>query len=120
MENVKVDKKELLEIVLKNRETHITQFEESLSDYKAAVIKVTTDNVKLAKSGDLEKIKQIKHIPSEPESYEQSYTRAIRMLELSVDAVITLDEYTFNNLVLDEWDWKKRFALSGSTYKSLL
>jgi hypothetical protein len=54
-----------------------------------------------------------------PTSYADSYTRAIRMLELSVEEVIEIDATTFNQLVLDEWQWKQQFTTMSSTYKSI-
>ena len=87
-------------------------------DYIDAVLKITQDNLKIAKTGIPEKFDDIKHIPSKPVSYADSYTRAIRMLELSVDDVIELEQDVFNQLVLDEWNWKRNFILSNATYKS--
>jgi hypothetical protein len=39
---------------------------------------------------------------------------AIRMLELSVDNVITLNRGDFANLVQDEWQWTQQWARSNS------
>ena len=44
---------------------------------------------------------KIKAHPSAPNSYEDSYKRAIRMLELSIDEVIEIEEDVFNQLVLE-------------------
>ena len=118
MRSVKINKKELLSIVRENKEKHIREYAESVEDFKAAVIKITEKNVELAKSGDLEKISKIRSIPSSPTSHESAYTKAIRMLELSVDKEIELEEDIFNQLVLDEWSWKNNFAMMASTYKS--
>ena len=119
MKTVKVNRDELLDIVRGNKEKHITDYNESVEDYKKAVVILSNSNLKLAKSGDLNKISKIERIPAAPVSYENSYTRAIRMLELSIDPVIELEENIFNQLVLDEWSWKSSFQVSGSLYKSL-
>jgi predicted nucleic acid-binding OB-fold protein len=118
MNAVKVSRLELLEIVRKNKEQHIKDFNESVKDFKKAVVKVTKENLDLAKSGDLEKIGSIKAVPPKPVSYETSYARAARMLELSVEDVIEVEEDVFNQLVLDEWDWKHQFITSNTLYKS--
>lgn len=118
MRSVKINKRELLGIVLDNKLKHVKQFEESVVDFKAAVLKITAENSKLAKSGELDKIAKIKSIPAKPVSYEDNYNRAIRMLELSVDDTIELEEDIFNQLVLDEWVWKNQFTASASLYKS--
>lgn len=118
MNAIKMNRLELLEIVRANKEKHITEFAEAVSDYKILVLKVAQANAKLAKTADLEKFKQMKALPSSPVSYEDSYRRAIRMLELSVEEIIEVEEDIFNQLVLDEWSWKRSFIAASATYKS--
>lgn len=118
MRAVKINKGELLDIVRANKEKHIKEFNEAVEDYKKAAIKVATENLALANSGDVDKIAKIKGMPNKPVSYEDSYTRAIRMLELSVEDIIEVEEDIFNQLVLDEWQWKNAFTATGALYKS--
>lgn len=118
MRNVKINKDELLGIVRANKEKHIAEFKDSVTDYTAAALKIAQENLKLAKSGDVEKIAKIKSMPTKPISFEDSYTRAIRMLELSVEDVIEVEEDIFNQLVLDEWTWKHTFVANSTMYKS--
>ena len=84
------------------------------------MVKICKENSELARSGDLDRIRRIRTMPQAPVSYEDSYTRAIRMLELSIDDVVELDETTFNQLVLDEWTWKNQFTTSSTFYKTVL
>ena len=119
MRSVKINKKELLAIVRENKEKHVKEYNESVVDYKAAAIKVAAEHVELAKTGELAKIAKIRAMPSSPVSYEKEYDRAIRMLELSVEKEIEVEEDVFNQLVLDEWAWKHQFAATASLYKSL-
>jgi hypothetical protein len=119
MNSVKVNRKELLKIVSDNKEKHIKDFEESVADYKAATLKLAEANLELVKTGDLEQIAKTKPMPGKPVSYENNYTRAIRMLELSVDKEIDVEEAVFNQLVLDEWSWKNAFVASANLYKSM-
>jgi hypothetical protein len=117
MNAIKMNRLELLEIVKANKITHIAEFIEAVADYKVLVLKIATGNVKLAKTADLEEFKKMKATPAAPVSYEDSYKRAIRMLELSVEEIIEVEEDVFNQLVLDEWSWKRSFTMSNSTYK---
>lgn len=119
MDNVKVNRVELLEIVRKNRDAHSAAWLEAVDEYKAAVIKLCKENLKLAKTEDLSLIPRIKPIPPVPTAYLNEYDRAIRMLEMSVDTEIVLEQHDFQQLVLDEWSWKKAFVGLASTYKSL-
>lgn len=117
MNAVKINRLQLLGIVQENKTKHISEFIEAVADYKILVLQIATGNVKMAKSADLEQFKKIKSIPNAPVSYENDYSRAIRMLELSVEEVIEVEEDVFNQLVLDEWHWKQHFTMSNSTYK---
>lgn len=119
MRDVKLNKAELLQIVRDNKEKHIKEYLEAVEDYKAAAVKVAQENLALAQSGDIDQIAKIKGMPQKPVSYEDAYTRAIRMLELSVEDVIEIEEHVFNQLVLDEWQWKNAFVASASLYKTL-
>ena len=120
MRTVKLNKIELLDIVRANKDKHIKEFNEAVTDFKAAAIVLAKANLKLATTGDLAKIESIKSIPASPTSYEDSYSRAIRMLELSVEDIIELEETIFNQLVLDEWTWKRSFTASGAIYKTFI
>ena len=120
MNSVKIDRDQLKTIVLENKQKHIAEYTEAVNDYKTAVLKIAKDNLKLAQTTDMDKFEQIKSVPTPPQSYENDYNRAIRMLELSVETVIELEDEIFNQLVLDEWNWKFNFSLSNTTYKNLI
>ena len=119
MQSVKMNRQELLEIVKKNATKHVQDYDESVKDYMLAVVKLAKNNLKLANSGDMDQIRKIKNLPQQPANYAENYTRAIRMLELSVDAVIEVEEHIFNQLVLDEWGWKQAFVAQSALYKSI-
>jgi len=118
MHAIKMKREELLSIVRQNKEKHITEYIESVEDYKKLVLQIAQGNLKLAKTEDLDAFKKMKPTPSAPVSYEDSYKRAIRMLELSVDDVIEVEEDVFNQLVLDEWSWKRSFTAATMSYKA--
>lgn len=117
MNAIKMNRLELLALVQANKVKHIADFTESVEDYKALVLQYSSANLKLAKTASLEEFKKIKSLPGAPVSYESSYARAIRMLELSVEEIIEVEEDVFNQLVLDEWSWKRSFITANSTYK---
>jgi hypothetical protein len=119
MRSVKIDKKKLLAIVRENKQKHILEYNESVKDFKELAIRIATTNLEIANTGELDKISRIKTIPQSPTSHEKEYERAIRMLELSVEKEIEVEEDIFNQLVLDEWAWKHQFVASASLYKSM-
>ena len=116
MNAIKMKRLELLDIVRANKDTHIAAYKEAVVDYKQLVIKVAAQNVDIAATNTL--AKTFAHWPDTPISYEDSYKRAIRMLELSIEDVIEVEEDVFNQLVLDEWSWKRSFVGSTVSYKT--
>jgi hypothetical protein len=116
MKAIKMNLVELLDIVRANKEKHIIEYDESILDYKKLVAKVASENTKIAREDSINKI--FKPWPTTPVSYEDSYKRAIRMLELSVDKIIEVEEDIFNQLVLDEWSWKRSFTANTTSYKA--
>lgn len=118
MNAIKMNRLELLEIVRANKITHVAEFLEAVEDYKKLVLQIAVANSKLAKTASLDEFKKMKALPAAPASYEDSYKRAIRMLELSVEEIIEVEEDVFNQLVLDEWSWKRQFTVANTMYKS--
>lgn len=118
MNSVKMNREELLKIVKENATKHVSEYAESVEDYKVGVVKVAKANLKMANSGDISNF-NFQRMPAAPVSYTDNYNRAIRMLELSVEDVIEVEEHVFNQLVLDEWGWKQQFVAQSALYKSL-
>lgn len=127
MKSVKVNTEELLGVVRANKEKHIEQYNEAMEDYKELVIKIAEKNVKVAmknrlkaKAGNITSFERWESLPSQPVSYEAEYSRAIRMLEMSVDTELEIESAVFNQLALDEWGWKTNFNINAMTYKTML
>lgn len=108
-----IPRNRLLNILHSNREKHV-------KDYNAAM--------KIFKEDYLEKIDEIRdkadkeeifptHINvDKPVSYMTEYDRVIKMLELSDEERIKLDEATFDMFVNDNWDWKGHFLSNTVKY----
>lgn len=118
MKAIKMKRFELLELVNTNMVKHVADYNEAVEDFKSLVLTVAQANLKFAKTADLEQFKKIRPIPGYPVSYEDQYKRAARMLECSVDDVIEVEEDVFNQLVLDEWAWKRSFTTTNALYKA--
>ena len=119
MNSVKMNRLELLAIVKQNATKHVADYDEAVEDYKLAVAKIAKANLKLANTAELEQIRKMKTIPQSPANYADNYSRAIRMLELSIEDTIDVEEHIFNQLVLDEWGWKQQFVAQSAMYKTL-
>lgn len=115
MENIKVQKQQLLVTLRVNREKHRAIFMEALDGYKAAVIKALESSLEKAKNGQ----RILLHFQlQEPADQTKDYDRVIRMLEMSVDDLIELDEHSFTQYVMDDWNWKRQFLTSNSAYSA--
>jgi hypothetical protein len=113
MENITVQKAELLAALQKNREGHRKIFEEALDGYHKEAVRVLEGQLALAKANK----KVNAHIMiSRPSDQTKDYDRAILMVEMSVGDTITLSEMDFANYVMDDWSWKDQFLTSNRAY----
>lgn len=117
MKDVQIDKGTVLEKLIENRETHIEQYSQAVEGYKETVIK-TIDKTKreFKKTGKLDA--SALYRLSEPESHENDYDVSIQMLEMDEREIVTLSRSDFERYVLDEWEWKQRFAATSAQYTS--
>lgn len=110
---IKVQKAELLQKLLDNREAHVAEYNEALEGFKKERIR------------ELEKFLvnaiEEKEVPQSitfdvPKSHESDYTTVIEMLEMSVDEEIYITMQEFRQYVQDKWSWKGAFSLTNSKY----
>jgi hypothetical protein len=113
MDCLKYQKKDLIEIITKNRDAHYGFFEKACIAYKDAVIDELERSLIVAKTG--RKIQAFIRFV-EPVEHVKDYDRVLKMLELATDKVIELDESDFAMYVMDDWAWKQQFIASNSTY----
>ncbi len=113
MKNVRVDREKLLQILHMNLAEHRDLFEKALVGYRALAIKELDAMLTEAKAG-----KRIRRAVAlnEPIDQTKEYDRAIRMVEMSVDATIELSETDFQYYVLDDWGWKVQVTMTNSSY----
>lgn len=119
---------DLLHIVQENRSKHVEEFEDAHRKYKDALLvrlkeiagDIGTLVGRVAKGDDIVKLRdELELRPNliQPQSYAEQYDRAIRRISLSVDQFVTLTESEFEQLVLDNWNWKGDFMRTTSVYK---
>lgn len=113
MESVTVDKSELIKTIQDNLKEHVSIYDEAVVKYRSQLEKKISDMLDQVRSGD-----DVPHVIDliKPVTYAKQYEQALRMLEMSVDEQITLEEETFKNLVMDDWRWKENFLHSNSSY----
>jgi len=106
MKKVRVNKKDLLEILCENRKKHKEQYKVSIKAFRVKAADLLNKELQKIIAGkkfetyfDLQK----------PVSHEKDYDLVIKMVEMSVDDILELEQNEFNQLVNDEWTWKSSF-----------
>lgn len=115
MNAIRVNKDELLGTLRENRKKHQVIFREAQDGYRKQAIEELDKMLAEARSG--KQIRRSLHLV-EPQDQTRDYDRAIKMLEMSQDEIVELEEHDFAQYVLDDWSWKRQFLLSNSNYSA--
>lgn len=113
MNQVKVNKAELLEKMNANRDGHADVFLKATVKYRErmqAHLETMLDDVKHHRP-----VSHRIDMPV-PEDHTHDYDRVIAMLEMSIEDVITLSEQDFNCYVMDQWAWTASFTGNTTSY----
>jgi hypothetical protein len=117
-----VRRKELLDILHANRETHIADYKTACQGYKQIALdkidetfKHLRKQVSEIKEGVMIQVCANLYLPL-PVSYEKAYNQAIRMMELETEEVLQLTASQFACFVMDDWDWTNEWRTSTTPY----
>lgn len=113
MRTVTVDKGLLRETLEKNRDAHVTEFNQAQVKYRERVIEALDRNLADAKAG--RPIVTRISLPV-PEDHTDDYQAAIDALAWEVSDTVELDDYEFNTLVRNQWRWAAAFAANTQAY----
>jgi hypothetical protein len=130
MRTTTVKRLELLEIIQKNREQHIADYNDACAGYRETALELLSeraDKIAVAFNKLGERIKAGETIPLNlgigtgfdlkvPETHVKDYDQVIRMLELEVDETVKLQTDEFACFVMDDWDWKDSFSATVGAY----
>lgn len=113
MQQVKVNKSELLEKVKANREKHITDHAQAVENYWITVKGKLEDALATVEKKSTNKVFVLEN---KPESHVDDYDQVLSMLEMSVEDTITLENHEYSQYVMDKWNWKAGFATTNAVY----
>lgn len=108
---------ELIDVIKKNRDKHVKDYAEAVSDYKGKLLQVLN-----AKVQDISNSLKSEDVPSghvsveAPVSHVEEYDQYLEMLEMCQDEIVPLSMAMFNQLVRDKWSWKKGFDSLKTSY----
>ncbi len=113
MKEVKVKVAEVLKIVKANKKKHDVILKAALEIYWGKAKDVLNKCL-----SDIEQRKTINSYLDLPVPTDHSidYDRVIRMMELSVDKNVILDDVSFSKFILNNWDWKQEFVRITTSY----
>lgn len=107
---------DLRAIVQKNRDEHCKIFEEALDGYRKTAISELETMLERAKKG--KRVVEVRvHLPM-PCDHTREYDAVIKMLELTADATVLLDQQEFTQYVMEDWDWMRDFLGASRVYGS--
>lgn len=113
MQNITVNKSELLEKLRTNRDDHRAIFEEALSGFAEEVTAELDQAIASIRAGRRRDVKVWRLVPQD---HTSDYNRALAMVEMSIGDTITLSESDFAQYVMDDWGWQDQFL--SNTYGS--
>lgn len=102
MQQITVDKSELITVVKKNRTIHEELYNEAVEGYHMDVRERLEEALRLASCNE-EYITNLNM--SKPQSHVKDYDKIIGMLELSNETDIVLLPHEYDMYVEDEWSW---------------
>jgi hypothetical protein len=113
MEDVKVDKEQLLKTLRKNRKKHRGIYEKALEAYRVAAIEAFEKRLDDAKNG--REIVTFVNLP-QPEDHTADFDTAIEMLEWDKGKSVILSQRDFQRFVQNKWEWRASFAANTESY----
>ena len=113
MQDIKVNKADLIAKIKANREEHKDLYEKAVTVYRERAITEIDRMAEEARRGD--KIRHAFVLPV-PEQHLEDFDRALEMLQWSLDDEVVLQEYEFTQLVQNEWGWARNFAANTTSY----
>lgn len=113
MREVTVDKTKLREIVKTNRDQHRGQYEKAMEGYIASTFQALEEHAAALRK---DRRHRVYITDPAPEDHTHDYDVVLKMIDMSVDNTITLDQASFRQYVEDDWQWKHAWTVGNSKY----
>ncbi len=115
MQIITVSKAELLARLEENLAKHRTVFEAAAAGYRKEALKELRNREKQLEDG---KLPDLFIGLSAPADHTRDYDRVTRMVQMDTGDTFELTEADFGAYVMDDWQWKRQWARTSSTYAS--
>jgi len=110
---VRIKKSDLIEAIMKNKESHVEDFNRAVEAYKKEAIKQLKNGIKEAKKGSL----KIRLDLVTPINRSDEYDKIIRIFQWEVADEVDLTQREFLEYVEDENEYAIQAKFSNSTYR---
>lgn len=115
LKSIQVSKADLIAVVEANRTHHREEHQKAHAAWRIQQQSALSNaHAHLVNHGALPERGTI--LLSEPKSYEAEYSKALRMLNMSVSDTIELSAQEYEELVEDNWHWQSAFKAVSATY----
>ena len=117
---VRVKRTKALETIKENAAKHKADFEEAVEGYKVKLVEHFERCIVATQStiGTKEVLPTFKRMPEAPLSHLEEYEKHISMLEWATSENIDMNQQEFEQLIMDKWHWKEKFAHTNAFYAS--
>lgn len=113
MQEITVNRTELLTKLRDNRVQHRSMFEAALEKYRERCILELESRLEDIRAGY--GINVLVNLPV-PQDHTSDYDRVILQAEMSISDEITLTDQEFEAYVMDNWKWKQQFTTTNASY----
>jgi hypothetical protein len=113
MQEITVNKHELIAKLQSNRDEHRSMFIKAQERYREAMIVELDRALEEARRGD--KIRRAFSLPV-PEDHTEEFNTAIEMLQWETGDEVQLDQHDFQRYVQNRWQWAASFAANTESY----
>ena len=115
MNGVKIKSSELLFILENNLSHHKDDIQEAIELRRNEIILYFKQKLEVMESDESYSPKESINFPL-PKDSSSDYEKAIRMVQLTQDEIIELNEDQFDKLVMDNWEWKQSLVATSAFY----
>lgn len=120
MRTVNIPWQKLLDIVKANREKHMTEWADAVRGWTTETAERLAEEALIfqdAVDNNFPLCIELSGFERKPVDHIKEYDRLIKMIELTDEEHIELNEHEFDQYVNDEWAWKQDFTLSTQKYQ---
>lgn len=120
---IQISKKKVMNTLKENRQKHVDEFALQVQGWKQAMEKYAGELAtwRDSISEDIfnsEEAPKRPHEPVKPMSYVDSYDKYIELLDHHEGKHVELEEYEFEQIIKDEFGWKRGFLANTNLYSS--